>query len=162
MPKKKSIEPTSLQKEDFKELIFNPHLDPEELVDILKEEADISINSDLSRQEMLDTVWDEFTKLREAYQEEMKNRKNDDELIKRRPKSKSSKSSGNKVSRKEFIINLIKEGKHTKPEIIELVSDEFNYAQEGKTPNTRVSKVIKEMKQKGLLETSADGVLSLK
>lgn len=160
MPKKKSLDPGSLQKEDFKELIFNPHIESEELVDILQKEANISIAPDLSRGEMLEAVWEEFCKLRAAYQEEVKNQRSDDELIKRKPKSKAS--SGNKVSRKEFIYNLIKEGEYTKAEILQKVSDEFNYAQEGKTPNTRVSKVIKEVKQKGLLDVSADGVLSLK
>jgi len=160
MPKKKSLDPGSLQKEDFKELIFNPHIEPEELIDILKKEANIDVDPNIIREEMLDIVWEEFCKIRAAYQEEVRNQKSDDELIKRKPKSK--KSSKNKVSRKEFIVNLIKEGKYTKNEILQRVSDEFNYAQEGKTPNTRVSKVIKEMKQKGFLETSADGVLSIK
>ncbi len=160
MPKKKTLDPGSLQKEDFKELIFNPHIEPEELIDILQKEANITVDPDLSREEMLEIVWEEFCKIRAAYQEEIKKQRSDNELIKRKPKSQTS--SGVKVSRKEFIVNLIKEGKYTKASILQKVSDEFNYAQEGKTPNTRVSKVIKEMKEKGLLETSADGVLSLK
>lgn len=161
MPKNRSLDPGSFQKEDFKELIFSPHIETEELVEILEKEANIIVESDISREEMLETVWAEFCKLREAYNEEADKQRREESLIKRKPKKSSSTSKG-KVSRKEFIMNLIEEGKHTKAEILEIVSEEFNYAQEGKSPNTRVSKVIKEMKQKGCLHKSADGVLSVK
>jgi len=161
MANKSLSNPSNITYEDFEFLIKSPHIETEELTNILEKEVGIEINQDLERDEILDQVWNKFQEALTAYNQEKKKHIQDEKLIKRNNKSKSS-SKGGKQSRKQFIIGLIREGKYNKEQIIRIVSDEYNYAQEGKTPNTRISKVIKELKDNNYLHQSADGVLSIK
>lgn len=140
-----------LTKDDIRNIIEMPGLEREEIVDTIKKELDIVIEPDLTKEEMVDRVYD-------AYQlalQEIENKK--DEAKVQSAKVKQTSSSFN-ITVKEFILNLIKENKHTKKDIIDITNTERGYAAKGSTCKTRVSRVVRELIKQGKLKVAADGI----
>ncbi len=144
-----------LTKDDINNIIDSPNLTTNEICEVIKTELNIDIDPGLSREEMVDEVYD-------AYQlalQEIENRKAEAKV-----ESKAAKkvtSTGFKRSAKQFIIDLIKEGKHTKKDLIDITNTERGYAAKGTTCKTRVSRVLRELNRNDRLEQTADGIYRL-
>ena len=142
----------TLTKEDISNIIDSPNLTSQEICEVIKKELNIDIDSGLSREEMVDSVYD-------AYQlalQEIENRKAEAKVETKATKVQGTNSF--KTTAKQFIIDLIKEGKHTKKDIIDITNTERGYAARGNTCKTRVSRVIRELTRAEKLEITADGV----
>ena len=142
-----------LTKDDINNIIDSPNLTSNEIVDVIKSELNIDIDPGLSRDEMVDEVYD-------AYQlalQEIENRKQEAAVESGKKTNKVTKS-GFKRSNKQFIIDLIMENKHTKKDLIDITNSERGYSARGATCKTRVSRVIRELTKNEQLEMAADGV----
>ena len=142
----------TLTKEDISNIIDSPNLTSQEICEVIKKELNVDIDSGLSREEMVDSVYD-------AYQlalQEIENRKAEAKVESNVKKAKAT--TGFKTSAKQFIIDLIKERKKKKKDIIDITNTERGYAARGGTCKTRVSRVIRELTKSGNLEITADGV----
>ena len=141
---------STLTRDDIKNIIDMPDLTTEEICSVIKKELNIEIESTLPKDEMIDEVYN-------AYQlalQEIENKKNEAKVEKTKIKS----TTGFNITVKEFILNLIKENKHTKKDIIDITNTERGYAAKGSTCKTRVSRVVRELTKQGQLKVAADGV----
>ena len=141
-----------LTKEEIRNLVDSPKLSTEEIVQVVEEELLIKIDPALDKEEIVDKVFEAYNK---AIAEAEKNKP------KAKPKKINTSISTTPYSRKGFIVSKIEEGRYTKPEIIELVSEEFGYSLTGRSPRTRISRVIRELKRANKLEELADGILRI-
>ena len=140
----------TLTREDIKNIIDMPDLTTEEICSVIKKELNIEIKSTLAKDEMVDEVYN-------AYQlalQEIENKKNEAKVEKTKIKS----TTGFNITVKDFILNLIKENKHTKKDIIDITNTERGYAAKGSTCKTRVSRVVRELIKQDKLKVAADGV----
>ena len=104
----------TLTREDIKNIIDIPDLTTEEICSVIKKELNIEIKSTLAKDEMVDEVYN-------AYQlalQEIENKKNEAKVEKTKIKS----TTGFNITVKDFILNLIKESKHTKKDIIDITN----------------------------------------
>ena len=147
----------ALTRDDISNIINSPLLDNKEIVGIIKDELRVDIDPDLTRDEMVSAVF-------EAYQVALEEVAIKTEEAKQEVKIEKAKALGKsvKISRKQFIVNLIGEGKYTKESIIDLVSEEYGYGVTGKKPTTRVGRVLRELNNAEKLEILADGILRIK
>jgi len=139
-----------LTRDDIKNIIEMPDLSAEEICEVIKKELNIDIKPTLDKSEMIDEVYN-------AYQlalQEIENKKNEAKV----EKTKRTSTTGFNITVKEFILNLIKENKHTKKDIIDITNTERGYAAKGSTCKTRVSRVVRELIKQGKLKVAADGV----
>jgi hypothetical protein len=140
----------TLTREDIKNIIDIPDLTTEEICSVIKKELNIEIKSTLAKDEMVDEVYN-------AYQlalQEIENKKNEAKVEKTKIKS----TTGFNITVKDFILNLIKESKHTKKDIIDITNTERGYAAKGSTCKTRVSRVVRELIKQDKLKIAADGI----
>ena len=141
---------STLTKEDIRNIIDMPDLTAEEICGVIKKELNIEIPPTLDKSEMVDEVYN-------AYQlalQEIENKKEEAHV----EKTKRTTTTGFNITVKEFILNLIKENKHTKKDIIDITNTERGYAAKGSTCKTRVSRVVRELIKQGKLKVAADGV----
>ena len=141
---------STLTRDDIKNIIEMPDLSAEEICEVIKKELNIDIKPTLDKREMIDEVYN-------AYQlalQEIENKKNEAKV----EKTKRTTTAGFNITVKEFILNLIKENKHTKKDIIDITNTERGYAAKGSTCKTRVSRVVRELIKQGKLKVAADGV----
>ena len=141
---------STLTKEDIRNIIDMPDLTAEEICGVIKRELNIEIPPTLDKSEMVDEVYN-------AYQlalQEIENKKEEAKV----EKTKRTTTTGFNITVKEFILNLIKENKHTKKDIIDITNTERGYAAKGSTCKTRVSRVVRELIKQGKLKVAADGV----
>ena len=145
-----------LTKDDINNIIDSPNLTSHEICDVIKSELNIAIDPGLSREEMVKEVYD-------AYQlalQEIENHKAEAAVGSGKPSTgKTTPQASFKKSAKAFILDLIKEGKHSKKDLIEITNTERGYAARGASCKTRVSRVIRELSRNQSLETTADGLL---
>jgi hypothetical protein len=140
-----------LTKADIRNIIDSPSLDQGEIISIIKNELKIEIDSDLSREEMVDEVYD-------AYQLaliEIESKTVDSKVKANKRANKAEK----KLSKKEFIINLVKEGKYTEAEIRQVLDEEYGWHLLGKSHKTRVSRTLRELRATDKIKETADGIL---
>ncbi len=99
----------TLTKEDISNIIDSPNLTSQEICEVIKKELNIDIDSGLSREEMVDSVYD-------AYQLLYKKLKTVRLKLSVEAKvNKEIKINGTfKTSASNLLLNLIQEGKHTK------------------------------------------------
>lgn len=141
---------STLTRDDIKNIIDMPDLSTKEICEVIKKELNIEIEPTLDKSEMIDEVYN-------AYQlalQEIENKKNEAKVEKTKIKS----TTGFNITVKEFILNLIKENKHTKKDIIDITNTERGYAAKGSTCKTRVSRVVRELIKQGKLKVAADGI----
>jgi len=141
---------STLTRDDIKNIIEMPDLSTEEICQVIKKELNIEIEPTLDKSEMIDEVYN-------AYQlalQEIENKKNEAKV----EKTKRKVTTGFNITVKEFILNLIKENKHTKKDIIDITNTERGYAAKGSTCKTRVSRVVRELIKQGKLKVAADGI----
>ena len=157
------MEIDQLNREDLENLIKSPALELHDIIKVAKEEfeVDIVIDESLSKAKMLDGVVDQIFEAYNTAIIEVKENKFRERVVKK-TRTRKTKSADGKVSRKQFIINLVAEGTHTKTEILDIMDEEYGYKKIGKSAKTRVSKTIRELSSSGTLEEAADGVLSLR
>jgi len=161
---------STLTIEDFKEITHSKILSTAEISAKIKEELDIDISPDLTPDEMAEEIFRVYSSAIKQIDKERSQVKKDlekqnSDLRKTRKvgsrKSKKEEGASGGTSRKDFILGLIGENKYTKDEILELVAAEFNYEEAGRTPNTRVSKVIRGLAEEGKLIKGPDGILGI-
>jgi len=146
-----------LTKADISNIIDSPQLSNSDIVQVVQEELNITISENLDRDQMVNEIYKVYTGAIKEIE------KNKDVIDLPKPKTQKTQSiDKGKITKKQFIINLIKEGKYHKAEIVETVISEFSYGITGKSPKTRISKVIRELKAKDQLDELADGILRLK
>lgn len=144
-----------LTRKEIEEIFLSDSFTEEEIIETVEKELGLTLEKGLPKKEIIDKIFDIYNKALDDMDQKTK-------TIAKKSK-KSRKSTGSKsggISRKDFIVNLVKEGKYTKPQILEKVSEEFNYKVTGKSPNTRVSRVLRELDSKGQLKQAPDGILS--
>jgi len=150
----------ALTLEDIQEIVDTEALSNAEVIAIVKEELGIEIDPELDRKEMATAIYDAYNiAITEKVKEDNFRRQQEEKKIQKKMRRESKKG----PSRKQFIYDLIAEGKYTREKIIELCNEEFNYnTQEGKSSKTRVSRTIRDLNNDGKLKEAADGRLSLK
>ena len=144
----------NLSKEDIRNIVDSPSLNSQEIVKIIKSELDIDIDPDVSREEMVIEIFNAYqmalatieAKTAEIKLEEKKQKKKVTTQVKRETK-------------KDRIIALVREGKYQEHEIREMLDEEYDWHLLGKSHKTRVSRTMRELKNSGNLEKSADGIL---
>jgi hypothetical protein len=147
----------ALTRDDISNIINSPLLNNKEIVGVIKEELRVDIDPDLTRDEMVTAVYEAYQVALEEVAIKTKEAKEEAKETKTRISNKPAK-----VSRKQFIMSLIKEGKFTKESIVDLVSEEYGYGVTGKKPTTRVGRVLRELNNSNKLGILADGILRLK
>ncbi len=157
------MEVDRLKREDLEKLLRSPALEIHDILKVAKDEFEVEIEVDesLSREETIEQIIDEVF---DAYNRATIEVENDKYKLKvqKKTRTRKSKSADGKVSRKEFIINLVSEGKHDKNDIVEIVNEEYGYTKRGRSSKTRVGKTIRELKASKVLSEAADGTLSIK
>ena len=146
-----------LTREDIQKIIDSPAITTDEIVKIAQEELDLELDPSLEKEGMIDAIFEAYNIALIEVEE-----RRDHMKAKKAVGIRKSRKKEGQLSRKEFIVNLISEGKYTKDQILNIVAEEFGYKARGKSPKTRVSRVIRELAQANQLETTADGVLKLK
>jgi len=157
------MEVDQLKREDLEKLLKSPALELHDIIKVAKEEfdVDIVIDDSLSKAKQLDNIVDQvFAAYNTAIIEVQENKFR--EKVVKKTRTRKTKSADGKISAKQYIINLVAEGTHTKTEILEIMDEEYGYKKRGKSSKTRVSKTIRELKSTGSLDEAADGILSLK
>jgi len=145
-----------LTREDIARLFESPALTPEQIIAVALEELAVEISPDLSREEMIDVAFD-------AYNLALVDAASHSAQMGAEKATNTRRSKiGGKLSRKQFIIDLISAGGHNKESLLKIVGEEYGYAAKGRTAKTRVSKVLRALKQRNLLEESADGTFNLR
>jgi len=144
-------------------MLRSPALELHDIVKVAKEEfeVDIELDDSLTRKQQIELIID---KVFEAYNRaivEVESNKFKRKTEKR-TNTRKTKSADGKVSRKQYILDRIAEGKYDKAQILDLTDEEYGYKAIGKNSKTRVSKVIRALKAANSLDEAADGVLSLK
>jgi len=142
-----------LTKDEIRNLVDSPKLSTEEIIQVVEEELLIKISPNLDKDQIVDKVF-------EAYNEAIAEAEKHKPKVK--PKKVNTQIVNSSYSRKGFIVAKIEEGRYTKPEIVELVSEEFGYSITGRSPRTRISRVIRELKRADKLDELADGILRIK
>jgi len=150
----------SLTKENIEKLIYSDYLSNEEIIETIKEEMGINIDPNLPKEEMVDEVWRVYQEALEQLEQKTAKAEVDSSSTNRRKKRRSYGTS--KKTRKDFIIDLISKAEFTRAEVEEQLSEEYNYKVSGKSPKTRVSRVLRELEKKGKLGEEPNGVLFLK
>ena len=157
------MEIDTLKKEDLERLINSEATEIHDILKVAKEEFDVDIVLDDSltkkqkKESIIDQIYDAYnTAIVEVEQNKFK------EKVEKRTRTRKSKSKNGKLSAKQFIINLVSEGKHTKKGILKIVDEEYGYTARGKSPKTRVSKTLRGLKDAASIKEAADGTLSLK
>ena len=148
-----------LTKDDIRAIIGNPEVADHEVRKIILEELKLKIPADLSRDAMVDFVYDEYQKALKNIEDKKIEASKENPIIKKAPVKKQSNG---KITKKEFIINLVKEGCYTRKQLIEKVDDHYGYTINNKTSKVRVSKVLKELHVNLLLELNPAGLLIYK
>ena len=153
----------NLTREDLERLINSEATEIHDVLKVAKEEFDVVIELDESlstkqkKESIIDEIYDAYNRaLIEVQENKMKER------VEKKTRTRKTKSKDGKPSKKQFIINLVAEGKHTKADILKIVDEEYGYSARGKNPKTRVSKTLKGLKQAASIKEAADGTLSLK
>lgn len=145
-----------LTREDIARLFESPALTTEQIITVAREELAVEISPDLSREEMVDAAFEAYNHalidVASHYTQQRAERATNTRKVKK----------DGKPSRKQFVINLISAGGHTKESLMKVVDEEYGYTARGKSPKTRVSKVLRTLNKQNLLEESADGTFSLK
>ena len=161
---------SQLTVEDFKEITHSKILSREEISAKIKEELDIDIDPSMDPDAMAEEIFRIYSGALKQIEKERSQVKKDldkqnSDLRKGRKtgsrKSKKGEGVSGGTSRKDFILGLIGENKYTKDQILELVAAEFNYEEAGRSPSTRVSKVIRGLNEEGRLLKGPDGILGI-
>jgi hypothetical protein len=144
--------------EDIQEIVDIPSLSNQEVIDMVREELEINIDPKLDRKEMAEAIYDAYMiAITERVKEENFRREQTEKKV-----AKKMRKEAKGPSRKQFILDLITEGKYDRDKIIEMVNEEFNYnVQDGKSSRTRVSRTIRDLTKTGEIKTAADGTLSM-
>lgn len=145
-----------ITKEQIAKVFEQDELNPEEILALIEKDLGIKIDPKLPKKDQIDQVYEIYTKTMDELEAKTKEEKKNS-----KKKKKKSSDKPYKLSRKDFVISLIEEGKYTRPELIEVTDKKFDY-EEGKSSKGRVAKVIKELKAKGQLSESKEGILSTK
>ena len=145
-----------LTRDDIARLFESPALTKDQIIAVALEELAIKISPDLSKEEMVDAAFNAYNLALVDVASHYAQVKAEKATNTRR-----SKTDG-KLSRKQFIINLIGKGGHNKESLLKVVGEEYGYTAKGRTAKTRVSKVLRALRQQNLLEESADGTFNLK
>lgn len=147
-----------ITKEDIGNIINSPVLNNQQIIDLVEKEMDIKLPPKAKKEEWIEIIFNTYnTAIKEV--ESHKQLANAKKTI--AVKKKSDKLNVT-VSRKQFIIELIEEGIYNKEEITERVTVEYGYNITGKSPKTRISRTLRELKSKDLLDELSDGVLRIK
>ena len=145
----------NLSKEDIRNIVDSPSLNSQEIVKIIKTELDIDIDPDVSREEMVIEIFNAYQMALatiEAKTAEIK-------LEEKKQKKAGATTQTKRVSKKDLIVGFVKEGKYQEHEIRQMLDEEYGWHLLGKSHKTRVSRTMRELKNSGNLEKSADGIL---
>lgn len=148
----------NITEEDIRNIIDSPILTDEEIINLVKKEMDIDLDPKASKDEWVKTIYQTY--INAIVEVETRKQKVKAGVVKKREERLNE--SDKQISRKQYIIDLIGEGIYKKEEITEKVSEEYGYNITGKSPKTRISRTLRELKSKNLLEELADGILRIK
>lgn len=131
-------------------IFYQEGVDKKEVLATIKKELDIEVDPSLDVEAQIDQVYGIYTETMDQLEKETSE--------KYAPKPKKGKKV--KLSRKDYIIELVSKGEHTRDELVELTDEYFDY-DEGKTSRSRVSRVLRELDHEGRLAESEEGIFSL-
>lgn len=141
-----------LTREQIARIFNQEELNPEEVLDLIKDELGIEIDPSLDKETQIDEVFRIYNETLDKL----------DEKKKEQAQVYSKKKKKVKLTRKDYIQELISKGEYTKDEVIALTDDYFDY-EEGKSSRSRVGRVIREMKHEGtIVQDKESGILSTK
>jgi len=145
----------NLSKEDIRNIVDSPSLNSQEIVKIIKDELDIDIDPDVSREEMVIEIFN-------AYQMALATievKTAEINLEEKKQKKVRGATQTKRETKKGRIIALVKEGKYQEHEIREILDEEYGWHLLGKSHKTRVSRTMRELRSSNNLEKTADGML---
>ena len=144
-----------LTRDDISNIIESPTLSNEEIIQVIKHELNINIDSDLTKAEMVEEVYS-------AYQLALTEIESKKAQVSADAKANSKETKVRTKSMKENIIELIEKGKYSKKELIEVIDDIGGYKMRAKSSRTRVGRVLRELDSENKIETLADGLIRFK
>ena len=145
----------NLSKEDIRNIVDSPSLNSAEIVKIIKDELDIEIDPDVSREEMVVEIFNAYQIALATITAKTAEIKLEEEEKKKRNPSQTTK----RESKKDRIIAFVREGKYQEHEIRQMLDEEYGWHLLGKTHKTRVSRTMRELKASNNLDKTADGIL---
>ena len=147
-----------LQLDDIRGVLCSPAISQQQAIDICQNELGVTVNPELNREEMALAMFEAYNiAMKEAEQNKFK------QTFIRAPKQLTSSSAvPAQKSKKEFITELVSAGIHTREGIMKIMVETYDYGVTNKSPRTRVSKVLRELKKAGRLLDAADGILKLR
>jgi len=137
-----------LEKSQIANIFNEDSLDKKEILAVLEKELGIVLDEDLDTEEQIDEVFRIYTETLDKLDEEGTKK-----FATHTPTGKV------KLSRKEYVLELISKRKYTKEQLIEQTNDYFEY--EGKSSKGRVNRVIRELKHSGTLVELTGGILGI-
>lgn len=147
-----------LTRNDIDKIINSGDLNDHEIRKVIKEELKLDIPADLTREAMVDYVFKQYEEALQNIDKKKQEFKRDSHRVKSPPKSIKN----GEMTKKEFIISLVKAGSYTRKQLIESVDNKYGYNLTGKTSKVRVSKVLKELQVNDKLELNPAGLLQYK
>jgi len=151
---------SGLSIEQVQAIVEDPDLDRDELAEVLQECFGVTLPPDLQGAELADFIYKTYqekaSEIAAVRKESKKTRKPG---RKKRGTSTEGTSTGGSVSRAAFIIGIIEKERNTTRKALETALGEaFNYAEAGKSPRTRVNRVLRNLKESGKIELEGGNV----
>lgn len=136
-----------IERSQIANIFYEDGADKQEIYDSLKKELGIELDPDMDLEEQIDMVYKTYLDTLDKLDEEGAKRY--------APKTSTGKI---KLSRKDYIGELISKRKYTRETLIVQANEYFEY-DAGKSSKGRVSRVIRELKQAGILVELEGGIL---
>jgi hypothetical protein len=137
--------------EQVRAIVEDEDLDRADLAEVLAESFGVTLPEDIKGEELAQFVFETYQKKAQEITDERKSSK-----TKRSRRSKKgqgaspSTSSDDGTSRSAFIVGLIKQdGVTTRKDLEEALDEAFHYTEAGKSPRTRVNRVLRNLKNDG-------------
>ena len=142
---------SGLSLEQVEAIIGDPDVDREELAEVMQECFGITIPAELEGRPLAEFIYEVYQKKAEEITQTRKESKKT-----RAPRKKGTTSTGSadgNVSRAAFVVGIIQQKVNTtRKELEDALDEAFNYREAGKSPRTRVNRVLRNLKKEGKIE----------
>lgn len=144
-------ESEGLTRDQIREIVEDDDFNVDEMRELLKEELSVDLPQNLTTDQIVEFVYDAYQK-RATEVSQVRREKRSAAKSKR---ASSKERDGGGVSRAAFVTGVIKDaGKEgiDKSAVEQALDEAFGYSASGKSPKTRVNRVLRSLTKKGLIE----------
>src|SRR3990172_8487092 len=133
---------TGLTIEQVREIVNDEELNREDLAEVLRECFGVELPGDMKGESLAEFIFATYQKKAD----EITSVRRESKLAKA-PRKKNVEDPEGNVSRAAFIVGLIQQGgRTTRKELEAALDDAFHYTQAGKSPRTRINRVLRNLK----------------